>query len=138
MPTFGLGNFMYEMTVEGQSAKFNFYDPEDVSNSAEASVSQKEMPEKKVGVDGREVSEIAYGKVAKQLNDKRAKRLADEQTKELEDRLERDAKAVEASTQFYADSEEGSVKPAKEEKDGTRVYNTEGAPKPVKTDADKK
>lgn len=124
MPSFGLGNFMYDMHVDGNAAKFKFYDPEDVTNTAETSVSSKEIPEdSKWDVDGREVSEIAYSKVAKELNDKRDKRIREEQIKALDDRQTEDARAREAAVDFQANAQDTVVQPIKTEKDGTKVYN---------------
>lgn len=140
MPYFGLGQFVYDQTVEGESSKFRFYDPQDASNTATATVSAKEVKDKygdrKVDVDGREVSELAYSKVAKELNDKRDKRIREEQVKALDDQQASDARAREAAVDFIANAQDATVEPVKEEKDGTRVYNTKGAAEPVRTDAD--
>jgi len=139
MATFGLGNFMYDVTVDGKGASFKFYDAQDATNTAEVSISADEIKELgKVDADGREVSELAYARVSKELNDKRDKRVREEQIKELDDRQAEDARAREAAVDFAENSNDVAVQPAREEEDGTRVYNMETADSQSKTDSDAK
>lgn len=68
----GLDNFLYDLTIDGKTANFHFWDPDDSTNVADISVSDKEY---NGNPEGREAAEYAYSLVNKQLNDKRIERL---------------------------------------------------------------
>lgn len=67
----GLDNFLYDLTIDGKTANFHFWDPEDSTNIADVSVSDKEF---NGNAEGREAAEYAYALVSEQLNDKRIER----------------------------------------------------------------
>jgi hypothetical protein len=124
MAEYGLGNFKYELEVKDGSSKFKFYDPEDASNTAEVSVSQKEFPEGVTQPDSRQVADLAYAQCAKVLNDKRDARLRKEAADALKAKQDEDARSREAAADFLNNSKDVEVEPAKVESDGTKVYNT--------------
>lgn len=124
MPQFGLGNFYYEVTADGGKANFKFTDPFDTSNTAEVSVDQKDFPEG-LSYDSRQVADIAYDQCQRVLNEKRDARILKEEEDKREAKNEEDARARQAAQDFHANAEETAVAPAKVEKDGTHVYNTE-------------
>lgn len=143
MAKYGLDNFEYEFVMEGGGGKHKFFDPADPTNTAEATVTPKDFPEGVKDADSREIAEIAYSKVSEQMNKKRTERRKKERTDELHSSLDRDERERAAQVDSIRNSQENSVKPVKEEKDGTRVFNTADAPAPTKTDrqvteADKK
>jgi hypothetical protein len=128
MATFGVDNFLGELSLDGTTANFHFTDPDDTANVADVSISPKEFPEGVVSPDSREVSDYAYSLVSKQLNDKRSERLKAANVKlevEEQDRL----KAERAATaEHLSSAEDSKVAAAGEEKreDGVKqtVYNT--------------
>jgi len=105
MAEYGLGNFVYEINFDGKNANFKFRDPDDVSNVAEVTVSEKEFPEN-AKADSRQVADYAYTQVAKTLNDKRDERLKKEAAKEVEERQEADARLRETANDFFDKSQE--------------------------------
>lgn len=123
MAQHGLGNFVYELTVKDGVANFHFVDPDDSNNTADVSVNAKDFPEG-APADSRQVADHAYAQCAKVLNDKRDARIKKEAAKELDDRLSEEARSREAADDFLANSQHVAVEPAKEESDGTKVYNT--------------
>lgn len=124
MAQYGLGNFVYELTVKDGSANFHFVDPGDSNNTADVSVNAKDFPEG-APADSRQVADVAYAQCAKVLNDKRDARLKKEAAKELDDRLSEEARSREAADDFLAKSQDVAVEPSKVEDDGTKVYNTD-------------
>ena len=124
MAEYGLGNFKYEFTVEGGSAKFKFYDEQDASNTAETSVSTKDFPEGVTQPDSRQVADVAYNQVSKVLNDKRDARLRQTADNELADKQTEDSRQREAAEDLHANSQDVSTAPTKVDSDGTNVYNT--------------
>ncbi len=138
MAKYGLDNFEYEFVMEGGGGKHKFFDPADPTNTAEATVTPKDFPEGIKDADSRQVAEVAYAKVSEQMNKKRTERRKKERTDELNSSLDRDERERAAQADSILNSQEPAVAPVKEEKDGTKVYNTENAPKPTKTDADTK
>jgi hypothetical protein len=124
MAQYGLGNYLYELEVKDGTANFHFVDPEDASNTADVTVSQKDFPEG-APADSRQVADVAYAQAAKVLNDKRDARVKKDAAKDLDDRLTEEARSREAADDFLANSSHVAVEPAKVESDGTKVYNTE-------------
>lgn len=122
MATFGLGNFMYDLTVDGGKAVFKFYDAQDADNTAEVSLSTKDMDG--FDADSRQVADKAYAQVSKVLNDKRDSRLAKEAQQELNEKQAEDARVREAGEDFLNKAEDVKVAPAQVEEDGTHVFNT--------------
>lgn len=106
MAEYGLGNFIYEITFDGKAANFAFRDPEDVTNVAEASVSRDEFPEGINQPDSRQVADIAYTLVSKELNDKRDERLKQEAIDATETQLDKEAHEREVANDFHDKSEE--------------------------------
>lgn len=106
MAEYGLGNFKYELTFDGKAANFKFHDPEDVTNTAEVSVSQSEFPEGISDADSRQVADIAYTQVSKVLNDKRDSRLKKEAENDLAKTQEEDKRSREAANDFFDKSSE--------------------------------
>jgi hypothetical protein len=104
MATYGLGNFQYDIKVEDGNANFNFFDPEDASNTASVSVPQKEFPEGVTQADTREVADLAYAQCQKVLNDKRDARIQKSEEDALAKKQEEDAAAREAAADFHANS----------------------------------
>lgn len=121
----GLDNFQYELDVKDGSAVFNFTDPQDASNTASVTLAQKDFPDGINDATDRSVADFAYSKVAKQLNDVRDGRVAKTEADAAAQKAEDDKAAREAAQDFFANSQEVAVAPAKVEKDGTTVYNTD-------------
>lgn len=134
MPTFGLGNFLYDLEVKDGKANFHFYDDEDADNTADVTLSAKDFN----GFDAtsRQVADIAYAQAAKVLNDKRDARLAKQAQKDLAAKQTEDARSREAQADFTNNAKDVAVEPAQVEEDGTHVYNTDNAQAATKTDAD--
>lgn len=129
MAQYGLGNFLYEFSVDGKSANFKFWDPEDVTNTAEVAVTEKDFPEGVTDADSRQVAEVAYNQCSKTLNDKRDERKKREATEAFEKDTAEKASAREAAADHFAHSQDVSTAPATTETDDqgrvTNVYNTE-------------
>jgi hypothetical protein len=125
MPQYGLGNFVYELEVKDNAAHFKFSDPEDASNTAEVSVSQKDFPEGITTADSRQVADMAYAQCQKILNDKRDARFKKQATDALEAKTAEDARAREAAHDFLNNAQDVATEPHHVEEDGTRVYNVE-------------
>lgn len=106
MAEYGLGNFIYEVTFDGKTANFKFRDPDDVSNVADASLSESDFPEGITQPDSRQVADVAYTLVAKQLNDKRDARLKQETLDATETQLNHEAKQREIANDFFDKSED--------------------------------
>lgn len=107
MATYGLGNFKYDITVNGTSANFKFFDPEDVTNTAEVSLHEKDFPEGITEPDTREVAEVALAQCQKLLNDKRDARIKKEREAELDEQSEETKRSREAANDFLANTQEG-------------------------------
>lgn len=141
MPTFGVDNFLGELSLDGSTANFHFTDPDDVTNTADVNVSPKEFPEGVLDASSREVSDYAYSLVSKQLNDKRSERLKAvtvKQAAEEQDRL----KAERAVTAEHLSTVQDNVTPratTEKREDGVtqNVYNT-AEPSTDKSDDKKK
>ncbi len=125
MPQFGLGNFYYEVNADNGKANFKFTDPFDTSNTAEVSVAKEDFPEENMSYDSRQVADIAYDQCQRVLNEKRDARILKEEEDAREKKNDEDAKTRQAAQDFQANAEDTAVAPAKVEKDGTHVYNTE-------------
>lgn len=137
MAQYGLGNFVYEFTVDNGSANFKFHDPEDANNTAEVSVNNKDFPEGITQADSRQVADLAFAQCSKQLNDTRDERLSKEASDKLDKEQEEGHRQREAASEFFNNSADGAVPPAKVEEDGTKVYNT-AEPSDSKPKEDKK
>lgn len=105
MATSGLGNYKYDLTVDGGS-KFHWYDPEDASNTADVTIAQKDYPEGVTDGDARQIADIAYALVAKQLDDKRDARVKREAADQLNKQLDDEATKREATADFLSNSTE--------------------------------
>lgn len=121
MPTLGVDGFLYDMTVDGKTANFKFTDPEDVNNTTEVSVSEKEMENTKAS--SREVQDYAYSLVSKELTDKRAARQAKAEADRVAAQNEVDAKTREAQTEVLQNSNDNTVAVDHVDADGNNVYN---------------
>lgn len=117
MPSYGLGNYQYDLTVESGNAKFKFWDSEDSSNTAEVSVSQGDFPDGVTQADSRQVADLAYAKCEKSLNETRDKRLQKQHADADAKSIAEDKRAREATNSFLANASENSPKPDKVEKD---------------------
>ncbi len=137
MAHYGLGNFEYDLTVEGNNAKFKFFDPEDVTNTADVSLGEKDFPEGITAPDSRQVADVAYAQCQKVLNDKRDARIAKNEKEDLADRQAEEQRTREAAADFLNNAQDGAVAPAKVESDGTKVYNTAGPSEAAPKDAKK-
>lgn len=104
MATSGLGGYLYESKVGDGNVSFHFYDPEDASNTADTTVNQKDFGD--FTADSRQVADIAFALVAKQLNDKRDVRIRREAADQLDRQLNDQATAREASADFLSNSKE--------------------------------
>lgn len=130
MPSYGLGNFLYEVTPEDNGAKFKFWDEHDASNTAECSVNKSEFPEGVTAPDTREVAELAYGKVGEKMSAKRDERIKADQEKQLQDKQNADANARKAAADLAANQGPNGPQPVNEEKDKdgnitSRVFTTD-------------
>lgn len=127
MADYGLDGFLYHQTVDGKTAHFTFTDPEDVTNTAEVTVGEKDIPETALA-GSRETADFAYSQVSKPLNDKRDARRVDAAQVELRERQAAEAQVRESTTDFLANTSDTAVASAGEEKrsDGATqtVYNT--------------
>jgi hypothetical protein len=139
MATFGVDNFLGEVSFDGSVANFHFTDPDDVKNVQDVSVSAKEFPEGVVSADSREVSDYAYSLVAEKMNAVRSERIKAAEVKLVTD--EQDHKKVEASisAQHLATAQDNKTPSSGTEtrEDGVRqtVYNVGPA---VKSEEKKK
>lgn len=121
----GLDNFLHEVKVDGKTSNYHFWDPEDSTNTADVSVSDKEYD----GNPGtREAEEYAYSLVSKQLNDKRIERhkaVETELVKKDQDAVKADKAAV---AQHLSEAQNNTTAPLTTEKrdDGTvqNVYSS--------------
>ena len=134
MPQFGLGNFVYELDVKDGKANFSFRDPWDAENHAEVTIDQSEFDG--FAADSRQVADKAYDKCQRVLNEKRDARIKKEAEDQLDAQQKEDARARQSAQDFLESTSDVAVAPAKTEKDGTNVYNTENVAEAVKTDAD--
>jgi len=133
MATFGLGNFLYELTVQDGKASFHFYDQDDAENTADVSLGTKDF--NGYSADSRQVADIAYAQASKVLNDKRDARLAKKAAADLSVKQTEDSRLREAGEDFQNNAQDVAVQPAQVEEDGTHVYNTGD---PADTTSDKK
>lgn len=106
MATYGLGNFKYDLEVTGKTAKFHFYDPEDVSNTADVSLDEKDMPAGVSTPDDRQVAEIAFAQCQKLLNDKRDARYIKNRTEDLKVQDDETKRSREAANDFLANAQD--------------------------------
>jgi hypothetical protein len=128
MAQYGLGNFVYDLTISGGNASFKFVDPDDAANTAETTVNQDDF--EGLGADSRQVADKAYSQVAKQLNDARDKRIEKQAADLQAEQKDLDKRNRDAANDFFDNSSDVAVAPAKVEKDGTTVYNTENVSAP--------
>lgn len=140
MSTFGVDNFLGELTLDGSTANFHFTDPDDTKNVADVSISPKEFPEGTISPDSREVSDYAYSLVSKQMNDARSERLKAAEVKQIsedQDRLKAEKAQVAAHLDAAQDNKTPSVATETRD-DGTKqsVYNA--AEPTIKPDDKKK
>lgn len=127
MAQYGLDNFLYDLEVKDGNASFHFVDPNDASNTADVTISQKDFPEGAPGADDRRVADLAYSQVSKKLNDARDGRVAKDEADAAASKAEEDKRSREAAQDFFDKSQDVAVAPAKVDKDGTSVYNTASA-----------
>lgn len=123
MPTFGLGEFLYELTVSDNEAQFNFWDREDATNTADVSIATKDFPEGITDPTARQVADLAFGQCSKVLNQKRDARLKKEAADAFSASQDLAAKNREAAADHFATTEDVVTAPALVLKDGTKVYN---------------
>lgn len=123
---FGLGNFLYEVSFDGKTANFNFWDPEDTSNTAQVSVPQKDIPAGQ-SADSRDVAEHAYNQVSKDLNGKRDSRLIKEREETVTTQQTAEARARAETEDYLKSAQENVTEPAAIETDENgneiRIYN---------------
>ncbi len=127
MSTFGVDNFIGEVTVDGSVANFKFTDPDDVKNVMEVSVSEKEFPGGVVTADSRDVADYAYSLVAEKMNAVRSERIKATETQLVSENQERDKAAKIATAHHLKEARDTAVVPAGTEtrEDGVKqtVYN---------------
>lgn len=104
MPTFGLGNFLYDVSYADGHAIFKFYDPEDTSNTAEVSLGEKDFDGFRP--DSRQVADKAYAQAAKGLNKARNDRLAKQAADALTAKQEEEQRVSEASAAFLNNAQD--------------------------------
>lgn len=124
--TYGINGYMADIKVEDGAVKYHFYDPEDVNNTADVSLTDKDLPQGPV--ISNETSEVAFSKVSKQLNDKRDARIAKQEIDSLNAQQNADAKQRAQEQEFLENAQHNTTPPVKVEKDGTNVYT--GGPTP--------
>jgi hypothetical protein len=128
MSTFGVDNFIGELSVDGSVANFKFTDPDDVKNVMEVSLSPKEFPEGTTQADSREVADYAYSLVAEKMNATRSDRLAAAEAKQASESLEREKSEKAAVNQHLKDATDNHTPATTTEtrEDGVKqqVYNT--------------
>lgn len=123
MPTYGLGNYIYDITVDNGSANFKFWDSEDSTNTAEVSVSSKDFPAGITQADSRQVADLAYSQCSKLLNDKRDTRLKKQAADALEAKTAEEARVREEAADFLNNSQDVQTEPTSVTDDGTKVFN---------------
>lgn len=106
MAQYGLGNFLYELTVDDGKSKFHFFDPEDADNTADVEVAKKDFPDGISDPDSRQVAELAFSQCSKLLNDSRDDRIRRTAASELSAKHAADARAREAAADFNNNSQE--------------------------------
>lgn len=131
MAQFGLGNFVYEVSVKDGAANFEFRDPEDANNTASVSVDQSDFPEG-APADSRQVAEHAFAQCEKVLNDARDARLHKEAADAHQAQLDEQARQREAAAEWRNNSQEladttptGVVPEAKPDKAAAKHDNRE-------------
>jgi hypothetical protein len=112
----GLDNFLYDLAIDGGTANFKFWDPNDPTNTAEVSVSPKEFPEGVTAAASREVADYAYSLVSKQLNDKRADKAKAEAQTQLDAQAAADKEAKAATAAHLSEAQDNSTAPLGTEK----------------------
>ena len=132
---YGLGNYIYETEMIDSGVKFRFVDPDDPSNSAEATVKTNEVD---ASPEGREAAEIAFAQVRAGMDAKRLERIQKEEEAELQANHDREQKEVAAREDFFNSTEDVTVRPHHVEEDGTRVYNDQVPNNRQSNDNDKK
>jgi hypothetical protein len=128
MATFGVDNFIGELSIDGSTANFHFTDPDDVHNVADVNISPKEFPEGVVSPDSREVSDYAYSLVAEKMNAARSERLKAAELQRVSEAQDAETVAKAVTAQHFKDAQDNTVAPAGTETraDGVKqtVYNT--------------
>ncbi len=122
MADFGVDNFLGNVTTDGKQAVYKFHDPEDMTNAAEITLSDKDLDGKPA--ETREATDMAYAKASKEMNEKRDTRRFKEEAKRTADRQDADTKTREGANNFLDNSGDNTTKPVSVDKDGTTTYNT--------------
>jgi hypothetical protein len=130
----GLDNFQYELEVKDGNASFKFVDPQDASNTADVTLAQKDFPDGINDATDRSVADLAFSQVAQKLNDSRDARVAKEEADAAKAKVDEDKRSRDAAQDFFDNSQDVTVAPAKVDKDGTNVYNTAEASAPAAAD----
>lgn len=125
MAQYGLGNYLYEVEVKDGAAHFDFFDPDDAGNTAQVTVNQNDFPEGVTDPTSRQVADIAFAKVAHDLDDARDARIRKQATSDLQEKHAEDKRQREASAEFINNADEVQTQTAKVDSDGTKVYNTD-------------
>lgn len=120
----GLDGFLYDVSADGKTSNYHFWDPDDATNVADVSVSASDLGD---NTDARSSAEFAYAKVVKQLTDARSKRLAGAEANRVAAVNEEAKRVRDAQTDFLNNAQEQEIKPVGTEKrdDGVtqNVYN---------------
>jgi len=122
MADFGVDNFLGTVTLDGKQAVYKFHDPSDVTNTAEVTLSEKDLDGKQA--ETREATDLAYSKVAEGMNSKRDTKNFKDQAKQVADKQNEDSKTRQAATDFLDNTADNTTKPVSVDKDGTNVFNT--------------
>lgn len=106
MAQYGIDNFLYEVSVSNGSAVFKFHDPQDLGNTAEVTVHQKDFPEGITDADSRQVADLAYNQCRGAMNDVRSKRIAEAEAKQAAETKAAEVASRHAADEHHANSQE--------------------------------
>ena len=138
--TQGVDGFLYTVQIDGKTANYHFWDQNDIKNSQDVSVSDKEFPEGVTNPDTREAVDYAYSIVSEKLTLVQSDKVKADVVRAAELKQDADAQTRLSAQEFHTNAVDATVRPVATEKraDGVtqNVYNT--APTAVDTTDKKK
>lgn len=113
--TFGIGGYTAELTVEGNSAKYHFVDPEDITNTEDVSLSSNDL--NGYQAESAQAADIAFNKARTSLDETRDERKKQEAVSALDHKQAQDKIDRDAAIEYQANAEELETKPTRVETD---------------------
>ena len=140
--TQGIDGFLYTVNIDGKTANYHFWDQNDIKNSQDVSISDKEFPEGVTNPDTREAVDYAYSIVSEKLTLVQSDKVKADAVRAAELKQDADTQARLSAQEFHANAVDGTVRPNATEKraDGVtqNVYNTASADTASTESTDKK